>query len=59
MGKDHKDEFPSIVKRRLLNPSKTDMGVVSKHILQNVIFCMSSSSNQTHVILTFVDHGFT
>ena len=39
--KDHKSGFRksvmSTVKRRLLNPAKTDLGVVSKHILQEKI----------------------
>ena len=35
--KDHKPSFPSKVSRRLLNGAKTDIGVVSKHILQEVI----------------------
>ena len=34
--KDHKPEFPAVVKRRLLNPAKTDIGRVSKMILQKV-----------------------
>ena len=34
--KDHKPEFPAVVKRRLLNPAKSDIGRVSKVILQRV-----------------------
>ena len=39
--KDHKAEFdvtnPNSVKRRLINPAKSDIGVVSKVILQKII----------------------
>ena len=34
--KDHKDQFPSVVKRRLINPAKSDIGRVSKQILQTI-----------------------
>ena len=43
--KDHKKDFPSIVKRRLLNPSKTDLGVISKHILQKINLKIISITN--------------
>ena len=32
--KDHKPQFPAVVKRRLLNPAKSDVGRISKQILQ-------------------------
>ena len=35
--KDHKPNFPGSVSVRLINPSKTDVGRVSKHILQDII----------------------
>ena len=34
--KDHKEGFPGRIKFRLINPAKTDVGVVSKHILQRI-----------------------
>ena len=34
--KDHKDEFPNVVKCRLINPAKTQIGRLSKEILQEV-----------------------
>ena len=34
--KDHKDNFPNIVATRLLNPAKTDLGIISKKILENI-----------------------
>ena len=34
--KDHKDQFPSKVTVRLINPCKTDLGKVSKQILQQL-----------------------
>ncbi len=32
--KDHKDEFPNVVKCRLINPAKSQIGRLSKEILQ-------------------------
>ena len=34
--KDHKENFPSNVKCRLINPSKGELGKVSKVILDNI-----------------------
>ena len=34
--KDHKDNFSTNPKCRLLNPAKSEMGIVSKHILQRI-----------------------
>lgn len=34
--KDHKDDFPGRIKCRLINPSKTEIGKISKHILAKV-----------------------
>ena len=34
--KDHKDNFPANVKCRLINPAKSDLGKVSKIILDNI-----------------------
>ena len=34
--KDHKPVFPSSIKSRLLNPSKTDIGKVCKSILDSI-----------------------
>ena len=34
--KDHKDNFPNRVQCRLINPSKTDIGKISKHILDKI-----------------------
>ena len=35
--KDHKDSFPGRVDCRLINPSKSEMGKVSKSILERII----------------------
>ena len=35
--KDNKDGWPSKISRRLVNGAKTEIGVISKHILQNII----------------------
>ena len=35
--KDHKDDFPSKIKVRVINPAKTDVGKISKHYLQNIV----------------------
>ena len=35
--KDHKDSFPGRVDCRLINPSKSEMGKVSKSILESII----------------------
>ena len=34
--KDHKQGFPNKIKCRLINPAKSETGIVSKHILQNL-----------------------
>lgn len=34
--KDHKEDFPGRIKCRLINPSKTEIGKISKHILAKV-----------------------
>ena len=34
--KDHKDDFPGRIKCRLINPSKTQIGIISKNILEKV-----------------------
>ena len=35
--KDHKDNFPYSLKCKLLNPSKSSIGIVSKNILDEII----------------------
>ena len=40
--KDHKKDWPSVVSVRLINPSKSDMGKVSKHILQRIVKTVKS-----------------
>ena len=35
--KDHKPNFPQNVKCRLINPAKTEVGIVSKHFLENIV----------------------
>ena len=35
--KDHKEDFPSKIKVRVINPAKTDVGRISKHYLQNIV----------------------
>ena len=37
MLKDHKENFQSTLLCRLINPAKSEMGVVSKKILNNII----------------------
>ena len=34
--KDHKDNFPNSVKCRLINPAKSEIGIISKHYLENI-----------------------
>ena len=34
--KDHKDDFPNVVKCRLINPAKTEIGKISRHTLQQI-----------------------
>jgi hypothetical protein len=34
--KDHKPDFPGRVACRLINPSKSDIGIISKHILEKI-----------------------
>ena len=35
--KDHKEDFPSKIKVRVINPAKTDLGRISKQYLQNIV----------------------
>ena len=35
--KDHKEDFPSKIKVRVINPAKTDVGRISKQYLQNIV----------------------
>ena len=35
--KDHKKDFPSKVKVRVINPAKTDVGKISKHYLEKIV----------------------
>jgi predicted GIY-YIG superfamily endonuclease len=46
--KDHKDDFPGRIKCRLINPSKTQIGIISKNILEKVNkeIRLKSGSNQ-------------
>ena len=34
--KDHKKDFPHKISCRLINPSKSDIGKISKHILDKI-----------------------
>ena len=34
--KDHKENFPNTIKCRLINPAKSEIGIVSKHYLENI-----------------------
>ena len=34
--KDHKEDFPQKLSFRLINPSKSELGKISKHILDNI-----------------------
>ena len=43
--KDHKEGWPSVIKTRLLNPAKSDLGVVAKHILQEIIKKLLTATN--------------
>ena len=57
--KDHKKGFPGTVKCRLLNPSKTHIGKLSKSLLQNIISRVRNSTvciqwkNSTEVVSWF------
>ena len=46
--KDHKENFPNRTQYRLINPAKTNIGIVSKHILEkiNSKLRLVTSSNQ-------------
>ena len=35
--KDHKPNFENKLQSRLINPSKTELGEVSKNIIQNIV----------------------
>ena len=39
--KDHKPNFPHNLKCRLINPAKSEMGIVSKKYLENIIKSVS------------------
>ena len=43
--KDHKEGFPNIVKCRLVNPAKSHIGKVSKHLLDKIIVDVRRKSN--------------
>ena len=43
--KDHKANFPQNVKCRLINPAKTEVGIISKHYLENIIKEVSAAIN--------------
>ena len=45
--KDHKDNFPSQIKCRLINPSKTHLGKISKAILDKIINDIRQKTNLT------------
>ena len=46
--KDHKEDFPNRIQHRLINPAKTNIGIVSKHLLEklNSELRLTTSSNQ-------------
>ena len=35
--KDHKPNFENELQSRLINPSKTELGIISKNIIQNIV----------------------
>jgi hypothetical protein len=43
--KDHKPDFPGRVACRLINPSKSDIGIISKHILEKINAKVKSETN--------------
>ena len=46
--KDHKEDFPARISYRLLNPCKTEIGIVSKCILQRVVSDVKDRTNFQH-----------
>ena len=34
--KDHKENFPNTIKCRLINPAKSEIGIISKHYLETI-----------------------
>ena len=35
--KDHKPNFENKLQSRLINPSKTELGIISKNVIQNIV----------------------
>ena len=50
--KDHKDSFPSRVKCRLINPSKTTIGVISKSIFDKIHTTVREAKNSNQWLNT-------
>ena len=46
--KDHKESFPNNVKCRLINPSKSELGKVSKRILSNIVETVRNKTKLNH-----------
>ena len=46
--KDHKDSFPNHIKCRLINPTKTDMGKVSKKFLTKIVAKVRETTRFNH-----------
>ena len=61
--KDHKDNFQSSLHYRLINPSKSELGKVSKSILENInqhlikLLCVNQWKNPASVIEWFRNIG--
>ena len=43
--KDHKSNFPCVISCRLIAPSKSDIGIISKNILQNIVMELNCKLN--------------
>ena len=43
--KDHKPDFENKLQSRLINPSKTELGIISKNIIQNIILNIQKTTH--------------
>ena len=41
--KDHKPNFENELQSRLINPSKTELGIISKDIIQNIVLTIQKN----------------
>ena len=46
--KDHKHNFENKLQSRLINPSKTEFGIILKNIIQNIVLNMQKKKKPTH-----------